>query len=88
MVVDGRYDFGRHSAIEASFTLNRNSEIFFNGAYLSTWRVQTNNMEMIGNYIFRLPSTERAKPYALFGGGMVRFGPNNDYNTIGRPQSK
>jgi len=86
-VADARYDFGRHSAIEASFTVNRNSELFFN-AYQTVYRVQTNNLEMIGNYIFRLPSNERVKPYALFGGGLVRFGPNNDFNTAGTPGSQ
>ncbi len=36
---------------------------------------------MIGTYLFRLPSNEHVKPYAIFGGGMVRFSPNSDYTT-------
>jgi opacity protein-like surface antigen len=87
VVVGARYDFGRHSALDASFTLNRDSEVFFN-SYQTTTRVQTNNFEIIGNYIFRLPSNEHVKPYAMFGGGMVRFGPNNDFNTVGTPGSQ
>ncbi len=87
VVGDARYDFGRHSALEASVTFNRNSEIFNNTSQLVT-RAQTNNLEIIGNYIFRLPSNERVKPYALFGGGVVHFGPNNDFNTIGSPASE
>jgi opacity protein-like surface antigen len=81
IVADARYDFGRHSALDASVTVNRNTEVFFNGETQNTDRVQTNNLEIIGSYVFRLPSNERIKPYALFGGGMVRFMPNNDYST-------
>ncbi len=87
VTVDGRYDFGRHSAIEAVFSVNRDSQVYFS-AYQATFRVQSNNYEMLGNYVFRLPSNERVKPYALFGGGMVRFSPNNDYDTIGTPSSQ
>ncbi len=83
-IADVRYDFGRHSAVGLALTLNRNSEVFFN-AYQNATRVQTNNAEMIGTYIFRLPSNERVKPYAMFGGGMVRFAPNNNYTTGGTP---
>ncbi len=43
IVADGRYDFGRHSALDFSVTVNRNSEIFFNGETQNTDRVQTNN---------------------------------------------
>lgn len=82
-VADARYDFGRHSAIDFSFTVNRSSELFYNAnfGYGSLTRVQSNNFEMIGTYLFRLPSNEHVKPYALFGGGMVRFSPNSDYTT-------
>jgi opacity protein-like surface antigen len=81
-VADARYDFGRHSAVDVAFTVNRNSEIFFNGNGENTSRVQTNNFEMIGTYLFRLPSNDHVKPYALFGGGIVRFAPNNNF-TVG-----
>ena len=81
IVADARYDFGRHSALDASVTVNRNTEVFFNGETQNTDRVQTNNLEIIGSYVFRLPSNDRIKPYALFGGGIVRFMPNNDYST-------
>jgi opacity protein-like surface antigen len=87
IVADARYDFGRHSALDVSVTVNRNTEVFFNGETGNTDRVQTNNLEMIGSYVFRLPSNERIKPYALFGGGMVRFMPNNDYSTGLTPSS-
>ena len=43
-------------------------------------RVQTNNAEIIGSYIFRLPSKSTVKPYALIGGGMVRFSPNRQFH--------
>jgi opacity protein-like surface antigen len=91
-VVDARYDFGRHSAVGFAATVNRNSELFYNGASASSQfgfleHVQTNNLEMIGTYIFRLPSNERVKPYAMFGGGMVRFSPNNDFNTGAVPST-
>jgi opacity protein-like surface antigen len=72
-------------------TLNRNSELFLqgNGFDSGTFtHVQTNNAEIIGTYIFRLPSNERVKPYALFGGGMVRFSPNNNSNTNPSPQTQ
>jgi opacity protein-like surface antigen len=81
IVADARYDFGHHSALDFSVTVNRNTEVFFNGETQNTDRVQTNNLEMIGSYIFRLPSNERVKPYALVGGGLVRFMPNNNYTT-------
>ena len=86
-VGDVRYDFGRHSALGVAVTVNRNSEIFFNGEFGAATRVQTNNIETIGTYIFRLPANERVKPYAMFGGGMVRFSPNNNFTTGGTPQS-
>ncbi len=32
-VADARYDFGRHSAIDLSFTVNRSSELFYNANF-------------------------------------------------------
>jgi opacity protein-like surface antigen len=87
-VADARYDFGRHSALGVAVTVNRNSELFFNGEGQFSTRVQTNNAEVIGTYIFRLPSNEKVKPYAMFGGGMVRFAPNNNFTTGGSPQTE
>jgi opacity protein-like surface antigen len=87
-VADARYDFGRHSAVGFAFSLHRNSELFYNGDSLNTSRVQTNNAEMIGTYIFRLPANEHVKPYAMFGGGMVRFSPNNNYTGTGVPSAQ
>lgn len=81
---DLRYDFGRHSAVGFAFTINRDTE-YFSNSYGTTYHVQSNNGEMIGTYIFRLPSTERFKPFAMVGGGMVRFAPNNDSNTGNQP---
>jgi len=87
---DLRFDFGHHSALDISVTVNRNSERFVNngsfGSGLLT-RVQTNNAEVIGSFIFRLPSTDFVKPYALLGGGAVRFSPNNAFTTAGVPQT-
>ncbi len=80
VVADARYDFGHHSALDFSVTLNRNSEIF-EDPNQNLSRVQTNNAELIGSYIFRLPSNEKVKPYALLGGGLVRFSPNNNFTT-------
>jgi opacity protein-like surface antigen len=85
-VADARYDFGRHSAVGLAFTLNRNME-YFSNSYGTTYKVQTNNGEIIGTYIFRLPVNERVKPYAAFGGGVVRFVPNNNNNTGTNPSS-
>jgi opacity protein-like surface antigen len=85
-VADARYDFGRHSAVGVAFSLNRNTEYFAN-SYGTVYHVQTNNGELIGTYIFRLPVNERVKPYAAFGGGVVRFDPNNDNNTGTVPSS-
>lgn len=79
-VVDARYDFGHHSALDVSVTVNRNSEIF-EGTTQYFNRVQTNNAEIIGTYIFRLPSNEKVKPYFLIGGGMVRFSPNSNFTS-------
>jgi opacity protein-like surface antigen len=73
--VDARYDFGRHSAFGVAATYNRNSELFFNNNGEVPNRVKTNDTELIGTYIFRLPSNEKVKPYAMFGGGMVIFSP-------------
>jgi opacity protein-like surface antigen len=78
VVVDARYEFGHHSALDFSFTLNRNTEIYEDPTQALT-HVQTNNAEMIGSYIVRLPSNEKLKPYVLIGGGMVRFSPNTDF---------
>jgi len=78
VVVDARYEFGHHSALDFSFTLNRNSEIYEDPTQALS-HVQTNNGELIGSYIVRLPSNEKLKPYVLIGGGMVRFSPNNNF---------
>jgi opacity protein-like surface antigen len=86
-VGDLRFDFGHHSALDLAVTVNRDSELFLPSAGLLT-RVQTNNMEIIGSYIFRLPSRPRLKPYVLVGGGAVRFSPNNDFTTSGVPQTQ
>jgi opacity protein-like surface antigen len=81
-VVDVRYDFGHHSAVDLALTLNRSTELFYWASQSNVSRIQSNNGEMIGSYIFRLPSKEFVKPYFLLGGGMVRFSPNNNsYNT-------
>ena len=83
-----RYDFGRHSAFDLSVTVNRNTE------YLPIFRrvpspvIQTNNIEVIGSYIIRLPSKEHLKPYALIGGGMVHFSPNNNFSSGLIPSSQ
>jgi opacity protein-like surface antigen len=88
VVADARYEFGHHSALDFSVTLNRNSEIFElpNAAGLDF--VQTNNAEMIATYIVRLPSNEKLKPYVLVGGGLVRFSPNNNFSTGLIPSSE
>ncbi len=80
-VADARYDFGHHSALDLAVTVNRNTEVFFAGATQATTRVQTNNAEIIGTYIFRLPSNETVKPYFLLGGGLVRFSPNSNFTS-------
>lgn len=88
IVGDARYDFGKHSAIGAALTVNRNTEVFYNNDGQGISRVKTNDFEMIGTYIFRLPINERVKPYAMFGGGMIRFSPvNGGYNNTGTPQA-
>jgi opacity protein-like surface antigen len=87
-VGDARYDFGRHSALDLSGTFNRSSELFYNGESTGLTRVQSNNTEFIGAYIFRLPSNLHVKPYALIGGGIVHFSPvSNGFTTEGTPQS-
>jgi opacity protein-like surface antigen len=85
---DARYDFGRHSALDLSVTFNRNSELFYNGETTAFTRVQANNLEFIGTYIIRLPTTEHLKPYFLVGGGAVHFSPNNNFTTEGTPASE
>ena len=80
-VGDARYDFGHHSALDFSVTVNRDTEIFEDASQAVT-RVQTNNAELIGSYIFRLPSNEKIKPYALLGGGVIRFSPNNNFTGL------
>jgi opacity protein-like surface antigen len=89
-----RFDFGGHSAFDFSVTGNRSSEVselVSGGSALAPGRVQTNNLEFIGSYVFRLPSTKRFKPYFLVGGGMVNFRPlENGYVILGNdvPQSQ
>ena len=84
-VGDLRIDFGHHSALDVSVTVNRNSELFFNGTTRAFDRVQTNNAEIIGSFIFRLPSNDFVKPYALVGGGVVRFSPRDSFIATGVP---
>ena len=81
VVADARYDFGHHSALDFSFTHQSQYRNLLKTQLRTVTRVQTNNAEMIGTYIFRLPSNEKVKPYVLLGGGMVRFSPNNNYTT-------
>ena len=50
VVADARYNFGHHSALDVSFTINRNTEIFEDATQAVT-RVQSNNAEVIGSYI-------------------------------------
>jgi len=88
IVADARYDFGRHSAFGLALTVNRNTEVFYNNDGQGIARVKTNNGELIGTYIFRLPVNERVKPYAMFGGGMVRFSPvSGGFTATGTPQA-
>jgi opacity protein-like surface antigen len=85
-IADARYDFGKHSAVGFAFTLNRDTE-YYNNPQGTPYHVQSNNGEMIGTYIFRLPANEHVKPFAMFGGGMIRFSPNNDNNAAGIPSA-
>ena len=81
-----RFDFGHHSALDISVTVNRNTERFVLNTLAGggiPGRVQTNNAEIIGSFIFRLPANDFIKPYALLGGGVVRFSPNNDFTILG-----
>lgn len=91
VVGDLRLDFGHHSAMDLSVTFNRNSEIstfVSNQAPLGQrYRVQTDNAEIIGSYIYRFHSIAHVKPYALAGGGMVRFNPI-DETTPDFPQNQ
>lgn len=87
VVGDARYEFGHHSALDFSVTLNRNSEIY-EDPNQNLSRVQTNNAELIASYIIRLPSNEKLKPYALVGGGLVRFSPNNNFTTGVTPSTE
>ena len=84
-----RYDFGHHSAVDLAVTVNRDTEYTFIGAsgvggFIES--VQTNNAEIIGSYVFRLPSNPHVKPYAMLGGGVVRFSPTGVGSVAGIPQ--
>jgi opacity protein-like surface antigen len=85
-----RYDFGRHSALDVAVTVNRDTEYFFSGSNGSGFisSIQTNNAEIIGSYIFRLPSNAHVKPYTMLGGGAVRFSPNGVETATGVPQTE
>ncbi|MGC2209523.1 MAG: outer membrane beta-barrel protein [Candidatus Korobacteraceae bacterium] len=84
---DVRYDFGRHSAFDLSVTVNRSTEYSeYSGEYPEF--IQSNNFELIGSYIIRLPAKEHLKPYFLVGGGMVHFSPNNNFSTGLTPSSQ
>jgi len=63
-LADVRYDFGRHSAFDLALTVNRSTELFYYAYSQNVSRIQSNNGEMIGSYIIRLPSNEHLK--ALF----------------------
>jgi opacity protein-like surface antigen len=86
-IVDARYDFGHHSALGLAVSFNRATEYYVDSEATFT-HVKSNNVEIIGTYIFRLPSNERVKPYAMFGGGLVHFGPVTGYDTTGTPESQ
>jgi opacity protein-like surface antigen len=82
VTADARYEFGHHSALDLSLTVNRSTEIT-DTSYYGLPRVQSNDSEFIGAYVFRLPSNPKVKPYALIGGGMVHFSPNGTAYTTG-----
>lgn len=88
-VGDARYEFGRHSAIEASYTFNRSTANYYNLNTGAATFVQSDNHEMLGNYVYRLPSTENFKPFFLVGGGLVRFQPDSmQYSTGDTPSAE
>jgi opacity protein-like surface antigen len=84
---DVRYDFGRHSAFDLSFTFNRSTQYYYPSTQFLNF-VQSNNLEIIGSYIIRLPAKEHLKPYFLIGGGAVHFSPNNNFSTGIAPSSQ
>jgi len=86
-IVDARYDFGHHSALGASVGFNRSTSYFWDNEQTYNY-IKSNNIEIIGDYIFRLPSNERVKPYAEFGGGMIHFSPVTGYRASGTPQDQ
>jgi opacity protein-like surface antigen len=87
-----RLEFGSHSAFDFSVTANRSSESnskIVSGVPALPDYVKSNNLEFIGSYIFRLPSTEKFKPYFLIGGGMVHFNPiQNGYSLSEVPKAQ
>jgi opacity protein-like surface antigen len=91
-IASARIDFGSHSAFDFSVTANRSSETsskIVSGVPALPNYIKSNNLEFIGSYVFRLPSTERFHPYFLVGGGMVRFSPiDNGFSTSVVPQSQ
>jgi opacity protein-like surface antigen len=91
-IVSARIGFGNHSAFDFSVTANRSSETsskIVSGVPSLPDYVKSNNLEFIGSYVFRLPSTDRFHPYFLVGGGMVRFSPiDNGFTTSVVPQTQ
>jgi outer membrane immunogenic protein len=69
-----RYFFSKHHGVEANYGYSLNTQNYSSAA--GVLGVNTNNHEVSGAYVFRMP-LHRVTPFALAGAGALVFDPKN-----------
>jgi opacity protein-like surface antigen len=72
-----RFRFNRTHGIELNIGRTNNSQVYILGS--NDYRVQTTITEYSGAYVFSPFHFQKVEPFALAGGGVVRFDPGNQF---------
>lgn len=75
-----RINFSRRSSAEFNYGRIRNTQEYFSSPY--QYRIQDKITEYSGDYVFRPVKWNKFRPYALAGGGVLRFYPDYKGTTI------
>jgi outer membrane immunogenic protein len=70
-----RFNINRWSALEMNYGWNRNSQEFFTASGAPTDRIQSNIHQLTADFVGKIPTRGRFRPYVLAGGGTLIFDP-------------
>jgi opacity protein-like surface antigen len=82
LLVGYSYQFNRWAGAEGAYGFSRNTQKYFGAVDQSS--IEANIHEVTGSFLLHIPvRAEKAKPYALAGGGALIFDPTNRFPANG-----